>query len=422
MQIFGLDYLRNKLEKKQSRLMTRYKYYEMKSRAQDFKISTPPELQWYISSLGWCGKAVDSLADRLNVSGIKNDALNMWDIFQDNNADVLFDSAIKSALIGSCSFIYIYLEDKGIVKMEVFDGKDATGIMDMTTGFLSEGYAVLDRDDNGTPIDEIYTYPGMVEHYQMVEDKMELVEMTRVNSLFPPLVPIVYRPDAKRPFGHSRISRACMSLQDSAIRTVKRSEIAAEFYSYPQKWVTGLSQDIEPLDKWKATMSSMLMMTKDNEGDHPIFGQFSQANFAPHLEQLRMFASLFAGETGLTLDDLGFASGNPSSADAIKSQHEGLRLTARKAQKTFGSGFLNAGLVAASMKDDTELERNAIKNIELSWLPVFEPDGSSLSGLGDAIIKINQAVPGFVTAETMKELTGIVGGAEDGGLRPGTLG
>lgn len=52
-----------------------------------------------------------------------------------------------------------------------------------------------------------------------------------------------------------------------------------------------------------------------------------------------MFAGLFAGETGLTLDDLGFVTDNPSSAEAIKASHENLRLIARKAQRTFGTGF-----------------------------------------------------------------------------------
>ncbi len=54
---------------------------------------------------------------------------------------------------------------------------------------------------------------------------------------------------------------------------------------------------------------------------------------APYVEQLKMLASLFAGETGLTLDDLGFSTENPSSVEAIKAQHENLRLKARKAQK-----------------------------------------------------------------------------------------
>ena len=128
------------------------------------------------------------------------------------------------------------------------------------------------------------------------------------------LVPVIYRPDAVRPFGHSRISRANMSIVNSALRTIKRSEISAEFYSFPQKYVTGLSNDAEAMDKWKATMSSLITFTKDEEGDSPSLGQFTQQSMTPHTDQLRMFAALFAGETGLTLDDLGFATENPSSA------------------------------------------------------------------------------------------------------------
>ncbi len=73
---------------------------------------------------------------------------------------------------------------------------------------------------------------------------------------------------------------------------------------------------------------------------------------SPYVEQLRTFAAMFAGETGLTVDDLGFVSDNPSSAEAIKASHENLRLTARKAQRTFGACFLNVGFVAACLRDD----------------------------------------------------------------------
>ena len=66
-----------------------------------------------------------------------------------------------------------------------------------------------------------------------------------------------------RPFGHSRISRACMGLQQGALRTLKRSEISAEFYSFPQKYVLGTSGDADPMDKWKATISSLLEISKD---------------------------------------------------------------------------------------------------------------------------------------------------------------
>ncbi len=78
----------------------------------------------------------------------------------------------------------------------------------------------------------------------------------------------------------------------------------------------------------------------------------------PHNDQLKMFASLFAGETGLTLDDLGFATDNPSSAEAIAAAHENLRLTAKKAQRTFGSGFLNVDYLAVCLRDDYSYKRN----------------------------------------------------------------
>ena len=126
-----------------------------------------------------------------------------------------------------------------------------------------------------------------------------------------------------------------MSLMNSAVRTLKRSEITAEFYSFPQKWVTNLavdSDDIESkenLDRWKSTVSSYLVFEKDEDGDHPIVGQFSQQSVQPHLEQIRMLASAFAGEVGLTIEDLGFPQANPSSAEAIKASHSTLQLTAR---------------------------------------------------------------------------------------------
>ena len=61
----GIGYLRKKLALKRSRVLTRYKFYDMKNHTRDFGISTPPPLREWQSVLGWCGKAVDSLADRV---------------------------------------------------------------------------------------------------------------------------------------------------------------------------------------------------------------------------------------------------------------------------------------------------------------------------------------------------------------------
>ena len=154
-------------------------------------------------------------------------------------------------------------------------------------------------------------------------------------------------------------------------------------------------------------MSSMITFGKDEDGDKPSVGQFTQQSMTPHTDQLRMFASLFAGETGLTLDDLGFATENPSSAEAIKASHETLRLTARKAQRNFASGFLNVGYLAACMRDEFPYQRRQLYMTHGAWEPIFEPDAAALSGIGDSIIKINQAVPGYFGKDNLHEQTGI---------------
>lgn len=404
----GANYLKNKLAIKKNRVRTRYKYYEMKQLVQDLNISTPPDLRYWVGSLGWCSRAVDSLADRLVFREFENDNFGMNEIFNLNNKDILIDSAILGALITSCDFIYITADDKGFPIMRVIDGSHATGIIDPITNMLKEGYAVLEFDDYDMPITEAYFIPGHTIIYEQGRISQDIPN----SAPYPLLVPVINRPDAKRPFGHSRISRACMSIVNSAIRTAKRSEIAAEFYSYPQKYILGMNPDSEAMDKWKATMSSMLRVDKDEDGDRPVVGQFQAASMSPHTEQLRMFAGMFAGETGLTLDDLGFPSQNPSSAEAIKASHESLRLTARKAQKTMSVGLINAGYLAACIRDNTPYLRSEIYNTQAKWEPIFEPDAAALSSIGDGAIKINSAVPGYFDREVMRDMTGIEGGEE----------
>lgn len=399
----GIEYLRRKLSMKSSRVKLRYGYYEMKNAVKDFRISTPPSLMPLKVVLGWCGKAVDNMADRLVFSSFEDDNFDLQQIFMMNNPDTLFDSAILSALIASCCFVYISPDEEGYPRLQVIDGGNATGVLDPITGLLKEGYAVLDRDDNGKPSMEAHFTVEATDYYQ----KGEWIDHFPNPAPYPLLVPIIYRPDAVRPFGHSRISRACMEIVQSALRTLKRSEISAEYYSFPQKYILGMSQDAEEMDKWQASMSSMLRIDKDEEGDKPTVGQFTQQSMSPYTEQLRTLAALFAGETGLTLDDLGFVTDNPSSAEAIKASHESLRLMARKAQRNFGSGFLNVGYLAACIRDDFSYQRRQLYLTKAVWEPVFEPDAAMISLIGDGAIKVNQAVPGYFGNNNLKKLTGI---------------
>ncbi|WP_303819104.1 hypothetical protein [Ruminococcus flavefaciens] len=406
---YGIEYLRSKLRTKAQRVNLRYKYYDMKSTVRKITALIPPEFKTVAYSLGWCGKAVDSIADRMFFDKIEKDDFMLNEIYSQNNADILFDSSILSALISSCSFLYIDKDYDGYPTIQCVDGGNATGIIDPVTNMLTEGYAVLKRADNGEALLEAYFKPGETVYYE--KGKSEPVDVLTHKAPYALLVPLIYRPDARRPFGHSRISRSCMDIVQCALRTLLRTEVGAEFYSVPQKYIVGLSQDAEFNNK-AATLSTFLSFSKDDEGKVPSLGQFQQQSMAPHIEHMRMLASMFAGETGLTLDDLGFSTDNPQSYDAIKASHEQLRLSTRKGQRNFGVGFINAGFLAACIRDDTAYERRSFANARVSWAPIFEPDASAIGAIGDAVYKINQAVPDFVGENTVHKLTGLESDAE----------
>lgn len=399
----GIGYLKRKLATKQYRVQTRYRYYEMKECHTPRNLMVPYQLKNKFSiKLGWCTKAVDSLADRLQFRGFKNDNLDLTSIYQMNNFDVLADSAILGALITSCDFIYISMDKNGYPRMQVIDGYNATGIMDEITGMLEEGYAVLDRDENDQIISEAYFGKGYTDFYIKGQEPYRIENVCS----YPLLVPIVYRPDAKRPFGHSRISRACMKYQNNVTDTLLNMAICSETNAFVQKYIAGSDPDME-FDSSRAWMSSFLNISASEDGTKPDLGQFQQASLAPYIDEIETQASLFAGEVGLTLDDLGFSKSNPASVDAIRASHENLRLTARKAQRQFGIGFLNAGYLAACLRDEFDYSREVLYETKPIWEPVFEPDANAIGMIGDAAVKVNSAVPGYFNAENLRDLTGI---------------
>lgn len=405
MDYYGIDYLRQKLEAKSERVKERYEYYDMKTRVAAISSVIPENFEHLMSVLGWCQKSVDVLADRLVFDGFGNDDFYLNELFDMNNRDIFSGSAIKDGLIGSCSFVYISADETGYPRLQAIDGGEATGILDPITYLLTEGFAVLSRDERtDLPVTEAYFTAGNTTIYRYGKPETVIPNSTG----HPLLVPMIFKPSAKRPFGHSRITRSNMAVMRSAVRTLWRSEISAEFYSFPQKYITNLDPaSYDAFDKWKATIASFLYFEKGEDNDHPILGQFQQQSMTPYTEQLKMFASVFAGENGLTLDDLGFTTANPTTAEAIKAAHENLRLTAQAAQRSFGTGFINTAYLAACLRDRQKYDRYVFSNLRCEWQPIFTVEPSELGTLGDAVLKIQRAFPDYFTEEKLHRLTGL---------------
>ena len=214
MQTYGIEYLRNKLEVKRTRVNLRYSYYDMKQIFSAVSPVIPPNFEHLMSVLGWCKTAVDTLADRLVFDRFTDDDYYLNELFDMNSRDIFTAAAVRDALIAGCSFVYISSDESGYPRLQVIDGGEATGIIDPITNLLTEGYAVLERDERTLqPVCEAYFTAEKTAIFRSKKPVQEIIDPTG----HPLLVPMVFKPSAKRPFRQSRITRANMSLIEDII-------------------------------------------------------------------------------------------------------------------------------------------------------------------------------------------------------------
>ena len=84
-----------------------------------------------------------------------------------------------------------------------------------------------------------------------------------------------------------------------------------------------------------------------------------------------------------------------------------MRLSTRKAQKCFSVGFINAGYLAACVRDKKDYARKEIYRPKIAWEPIFGIDASSLGAIGDSVQKIEASFPGYMTEEKVHDIFGI---------------
>lgn len=394
--------LLGKLGTKAEYVKVRYDFYDQDYIPRPFPTIVPEKFRELIHVLGWATKSVDMLAKRLIFIEFGNDVLNVNQIFRFSSQNILTKSLVLSALISSCSFVYISADDDGYPRLQAIDGSRATGVIDPQTRLLKEGVAILELGEFGEPVKTAYFAP---DETWIFDDKGVGIRYDNPTG-YPLLVPVCYHVSEKKPFGRSRITKSSMGYIHDAALVLLRTHCAGEFYSFPQKYALGLSNEAE-LDEKTATMASFLKVTQDENGDKPTFGQFQQASMTPYIDELRSKAALFAGENDMTLDDLGFSTDNPATREAIEAAHENLRATAKSAQLDFEEAFKNAAYLAACLRDGKQYGRQIMADVTCEWRPVYEPSPSALSGIGDAVGKLQQAFPDYFTEEKLRRMTGL---------------
>jgi len=401
-------------EDKRPRNVLRSVYYDGKQAFKDFGIAIPDRLQGFDQTLEWPAKGVSALVDRSNLEGFitpeaPDDPFDIESILADNNFYAEFPQAAQSAAVHACSFLSVSQGDVASGEPEVLilpRAADASaGIWDNRRRGLKGFISIVDTDDVGRPIELVMYLPEKTVTL-LVEGNRLLVD-ARPNPLREVSVaPLVHKPDLKRPFGKSRITRSAMYYTDAALRTIVRSEVQAEGFAGPQYWILGATaRSVVGNDRFKAVMGRVFGMTEDPDTQEvPDVKRFEGASPQPHADHLRMWATLFAGDQGLSVSSLGVVQDNPSSAEAIYAAKEDLIIDARKFNKSLGFGAAKAVRMAVRLRDGIDESDSELRRLTAMFT---DPSMASPTAAADAFVKRASAIPGFAESDVGLESAGL---------------
>ena len=220
------------------------------------------------------------------------------------------------------------------------------------------------------------------------------------------MVAITYKPTFDKPFGQSRITRAVMSITDSAVREALRTEISAEFFTSPQKYLLGADRDaFEQTTKWEAYIGNIFAVGRDENGDLPQFGQLSQGSMQPHTDYMRSLAARFSGETNVPISTLGVIHDQPASAEAIYAANEPLIIECTDFNDGARDAMRSLALMAIAGEVDAPIADLDDRFYDFT-VNFCNPAMPSVVSQTDAMVKIASVVPGFAGTDTFWEQIG----------------
>lgn len=403
---------------KQYRNWLRTMYYDAKEPLKDLGISIPPQLRSLETALGWPAKGVNVLARRINFDGFvlpgaSDDPFDLSPIHLGNDFESEVPQGITSALIHATAFIATTTGDVQSGEPEIVQTVRSalwgTGIWDRRKRGLSSALSVVATDAEGNASEFIMYLPDRVlELNHLGNGKWRVFEMA--NPLgHVPVQPLTYQPELDRPFGHSRITRAAMSLTDQALRTMLRTEVSAEFFSAPQRYLLGADESSftdatgAKVSKWQAVMGRFLAIGYDEDGNKPEVGQFAQGSMEPHNGHFRQIAMNFAADQNLPVTALGIVQDNPSSAEAIYAAKEELIVEAEGACRVFGHALVKSQRDAVMLRDGLDSVPDELLRLRAKWR---DPNTPSKSSAADAVVKQVSAFPWMANSDVALEQLG----------------
>lgn len=389
----------------------RYEYYTGHNPLKDFGISTPPKLLNTPVIVGWPKKAVDALAVRSRidtVSAIDPDVQTLVDgIVERSHIKTKYRQIVSSELIYSCMLGVVGMDAAGRARIDMYSFERGAALYDEVPGRTVAALIIHRFDDDGRPeAASVYTDGGRARFERGAagvwgfEWEPSALGRCAVEAF-------AYKPTDKHPFGQSRITRAVMSLTDSATRVALGGDIAYQFSVAPQKYVIGGDpDDLEAMNKWRAYTGSIFGMSRDGvTGEAPQFGQLQQGSMQQTVDYFRLLAERFSMETNIPVSELGVIHDQPASGDAIRAASEALLIDAEDLND--GNRETLRTLLRMAVAAELGMRHDELSATQAAITPVFRsPAMPSLPAVADAMTKAASVIPDLAETDVFLEQMG----------------
>lgn len=386
----------------------RRRYYEGENVLKDLGISIPPSLRNIETVVGWPKKAVSAMASRSRFDGftVGDEELSAQidRLVRRCNLKRKYKQACESELIAGCDFVTLSKGAAGEppVIVVTHSAEDGAAKWSERLGRISSGLVIMHYDDSGAP-DELALYTDEATYH--VDGRNGLSVERMPHRMGRPLMEaMAYNPTESQPLGQSRITRAVRSITDSGVREALRTEISAEFFTSPQKYLLGVGDDpFGNRTRWEAYIGNIFTVSQTEDGSTPTFGQLSQGSMQPHTDYMRALAARFSGETNVPVSQLGVIHDNPSSAEAITQANEPLIMEVTDLNEGNNDSLVAVAKMALAIENDVRLSEYDDLAIAANFKNPLMP---SIASQADAMVKIASVVPSFANTEVFWENLG----------------
>lgn len=412
--------LLQRVQDKAARNRLRTIYYDYRNALRDLGIAIPPHMRTVDVAIGVPAKAVDAMSRRtvleefVLLSGGSTADLGLDAILKASRFKTIAPQTHTSALVHSTAFSFVTAGDVAAGEPEVMlstrSAERATGTWNHRIGGLDSALSIVSTDaETGQPDHMVMYLPNLAIIMRKDGNKWDIRQSQ--HDLGVPVEQFPYRATLDRPFGRSRISRPVMALTDSMMRTLLRTEVGAEFFNAPQRYVLGaddgafVDRDGNPTTSWQVIIGHLLTLSRDEDNELPQVGEFRQQSMEPNVAHYRMLAQVVASETSLPLRSLGVVGDNPESADAIKEANIELELEIKHWETTsLGPAWERQMVRALRMVDDSPAARAEYATLEAKFLP---PGNVSEIARADSFAKTAPFIEGFAESEVGLEFAGL---------------